>query len=107
MPVFKLSPSVRDYLLLVLRKCLFNRKSDSRKAAVHGYLLLLRNFTCAGSAEVALSSSQLSQTYQVGFVWVFFGGRTEFNKCSNISSKKRYIYISISHFSIIEKDMES
>ena len=74
MPVFKLSPSVRDYLLLVLRKCLFNRKSDSRKAAVHGYLLLLRNFTCAGSAEVALSSSQLSQTYQVGFVWVFFGG---------------------------------
>ena len=62
MPVFKLSPAIRDDLLLTLRKCLYNRKSDSRKAAVHGFLLLLRNFVCQGSSD--LSASQMSQTYQ-------------------------------------------
>ncbi|NWY40897.1 FANCI protein, partial [Sylvia atricapilla] len=56
-PLLKVSMSVRDSLILVLQKALFSRQLDARKAAVAGFLLLLRNFKVLGS----LSSSQCSQ----------------------------------------------
>uniref|UniRef100_A0A8B9P5B0 FA complementation group I n=1 Tax=Apteryx owenii TaxID=8824 RepID=A0A8B9P5B0_APTOW len=56
-PLLKVSMSVRDALILVLHKAIFSRQLDARKAAVAGFLLLLRNFKVLGS----LSSSQCSQ----------------------------------------------
>ncbi|NXH13372.1 FANCI protein, partial [Bucco capensis] len=56
-PLLKVSMSVRDSLILVLQKAIFSRQIDARKAAVAGFLLLLRNFKILGS----LSSSQCSQ----------------------------------------------
>nr|XP_047927929.1 Fanconi anemia group I protein isoform X3 [Anser cygnoides] len=56
-PLLKVSMSVRDSLILVLQKAIFSRQLDARKAAVAGFLLLLRNFKILGS----LTSSQCSQ----------------------------------------------
>ncbi|NWH71056.1 FANCI protein, partial [Piaya cayana] len=56
-PLLKVSMSVRDSLILVLQKAIFSRQLDARKAAVAGFLLLLRNFKILGS----LASSQCSQ----------------------------------------------
>uniref|UniRef100_A0A8C8R5B2 FA complementation group I n=1 Tax=Pelusios castaneus TaxID=367368 RepID=A0A8C8R5B2_9SAUR len=56
-PLLKVSMSVRDSLILVLRKAIFSRQLDARKAAVAGFLLLLKNFKVLGS----VTSSQCSQ----------------------------------------------
>ncbi|OCT89735.1 FA complementation group I L homeolog isoform X1 [Xenopus laevis] len=56
-PLLKISMSMRDSLILVLRKAMFSSQIDARKSAVAGFLLLLRNFKVLGS----LSSSQCSQ----------------------------------------------
>ncbi|KYO21079.1 Fanconi anemia group I protein [Alligator mississippiensis] len=56
-PLLKVSMSARDSLILVLRKAIFSRQLDARKAAVAGFLLLLKNFKILGS----LTSSQCSQ----------------------------------------------
>ncbi|XP_061227333.1 Fanconi anemia group I protein [Neopsephotus bourkii] len=58
-PLLKVSMSVRDSLILVLQKAIFSRQLDARKAAVAGFLLLLRNFKILGS----LASSQCSQAF--------------------------------------------
>uniref|UniRef100_F6RYK4 FA complementation group I n=1 Tax=Ornithorhynchus anatinus TaxID=9258 RepID=F6RYK4_ORNAN len=56
-PLLKVSMSMRDFLILSLRKAMFSSQLDSRKSAVAGFLLLLKNFKILGS----LSSSQCSQ----------------------------------------------
>nr|XP_033776951.1 Fanconi anemia group I protein isoform X2 [Geotrypetes seraphini] len=56
-PLLKISMSMRDALILVLRKAMFSSQIDARKSAVAGFLLLLKNFKVLGS----LSSSQCSQ----------------------------------------------
>ncbi|NXW92750.1 FANCI protein, partial [Alopecoenas beccarii] len=56
-PLLKVSMSARDSLILVLQKAIFSRQLDARKAAVAGFLLLLRNFKILGS----LTFSQCSQ----------------------------------------------
>uniref|UniRef100_A0A6J0SLZ0 Fanconi anemia group I protein n=1 Tax=Pogona vitticeps TaxID=103695 RepID=A0A6J0SLZ0_9SAUR len=57
-PLLKISMSLRDSLILVLRKSMFSGQLDARKSAVAGFLLLLKNFKVLGS----LTSSQCSQT---------------------------------------------
>uniref|UniRef100_A0A673TR06 FA complementation group I n=1 Tax=Suricata suricatta TaxID=37032 RepID=A0A673TR06_SURSU len=57
-PLLKVSMSVRDSLILVLRKAMFASQLDARKSAVAGFVLLLKNFKVLGS----LSSSQCSQS---------------------------------------------
>ncbi len=47
-PLVQFSASLRDSLLLVLRKALFSVQLEARKTAVEGYLLLLRQFTVRG-----------------------------------------------------------
>lgn len=44
-PLVQFSTSLKDSLLLVLRKALFSVQLEARKMAVEGYLLLLRQFT--------------------------------------------------------------
>ncbi|XP_051548730.1 Fanconi anemia group I protein-like [Myxocyprinus asiaticus] len=56
-PLLKVSMSMKDALILVLRKAMFSSHLDGRKAAVAGFLLLLKNFRVLGS----LASSQASQ----------------------------------------------
>ncbi|XP_074174446.1 Fanconi anemia group I protein isoform X2 [Rhinolophus sinicus] len=65
-PLLKVSMSMRDSLILVLRKAMFASRLDARKAAVAGFLLLLKNFKVLGS----LSSSQCSQPIGVSQVHV-------------------------------------
>ncbi|XP_061678142.1 Fanconi anemia group I protein isoform X2 [Syngnathoides biaculeatus] len=57
-PLLKVSTSMKDALILVLRKAMFSSQLDGRKSAVTGFLLLLKNFKVLGS----LASSQCSQT---------------------------------------------
>ncbi|XP_071384510.1 Fanconi anemia group I protein [Centroberyx affinis] len=56
-PLLKVSMSLKDGLILVLRKAMFSSQLDGRKSAVTGFLLLLKNFKVLGS----LASSQCSQ----------------------------------------------
>ncbi|KAK2842091.1 hypothetical protein Q5P01_012291 [Channa striata] len=56
-PLLKVSMSLKDALILTLRKAMFSSQLDGRKSAVTGFLLLLKNFKVLGS----LSSSQCSQ----------------------------------------------
>uniref|UniRef100_A0A673MCR5 FA complementation group I n=1 Tax=Sinocyclocheilus rhinocerous TaxID=307959 RepID=A0A673MCR5_9TELE len=56
-PLLKVSMSMKDALILVLRKAMFSSNLDGRKSAVAGFLLLLKNFRILGS----LASSQASQ----------------------------------------------
>ncbi|KAK9516876.1 hypothetical protein VZT92_024784 [Zoarces viviparus] len=56
-PLLKVSTSLKDALILVLRKAMFSSQLDGRKSAVTGFLLLLKNFKVLGS----LASSQSSQ----------------------------------------------
>ncbi|XP_074533360.1 Fanconi anemia group I protein isoform X2 [Halichoeres trimaculatus] len=56
-PLLKVSMSLKDALILVLRKAMFSSQLDGRKSAVTGFLLLLKNFRVLGS----LASSQCSQ----------------------------------------------
>uniref|UniRef100_A0A2I3HT05 FA complementation group I n=1 Tax=Nomascus leucogenys TaxID=61853 RepID=A0A2I3HT05_NOMLE len=65
-PLLKISMSMRDSLILVLRKAMFANQLDARKSAVAGFLLLLKNFKVLGS----LSSSQCSQSLSVSQVHV-------------------------------------
>uniref|UniRef100_A0A3B3YAB2 FA complementation group I n=1 Tax=Poecilia mexicana TaxID=48701 RepID=A0A3B3YAB2_9TELE len=53
-PLLKVSMSLKDSLILVLRKAMFSSQLDGRKSAVTGFLLLLKNFKVLGS----LASSQ-------------------------------------------------
>ncbi|XP_076792354.1 Fanconi anemia group I protein isoform X2 [Arvicanthis niloticus] len=65
-PLLKISMSMRDSLILVLRKAMFASQLDARKAAVAGFLLLLKNFKVLGS----LPSSQCTQSIGVTQVHV-------------------------------------
>uniref|UniRef100_A0A8C4PQ64 FA complementation group I n=1 Tax=Equus asinus asinus TaxID=83772 RepID=A0A8C4PQ64_EQUAS len=65
-PLLKVSMSMRDSLIIVLRKAMFASQLDARKSAVAGFLLLLKNFKVLGS----LSSSQCSQSIGVSQVHV-------------------------------------
>nr|XP_038956967.1 Fanconi anemia group I protein isoform X4 [Rattus norvegicus] len=65
-PLLKISMSMRDSLILVLRKALFASQLDARKSAVAGFLLLLKNFKVLGS----LPSSQCTQSIGVTQVHV-------------------------------------
>uniref|UniRef100_A0A4W5KQZ6 FA complementation group I n=1 Tax=Hucho hucho TaxID=62062 RepID=A0A4W5KQZ6_9TELE len=56
-PLLKVSMSMKDALILVLRKAMFSSQLDGRKSAVTGFLLLLKNFRVLGS----MASSQASQ----------------------------------------------
>uniref|UniRef100_A0A452RTZ7 FA complementation group I n=1 Tax=Ursus americanus TaxID=9643 RepID=A0A452RTZ7_URSAM len=76
-PLLKVSMSVRDSLILVLRKAMFASQLDARKSAVAGFLLLLKNFKVLGS----LSSSQCSQS--IGISQVHVDVHSRYNSVAN------------------------
>ncbi|KAG7238146.1 hypothetical protein INR49_030209 [Caranx melampygus] len=76
-PLLKVSMSLKDALILVLRKAMFSSQLDGRKSAVSGFLLLLKNFKVLGS----LASSQCSQTISSSQVQVDVHSR--YNSAAN------------------------
>ncbi|XP_041494726.1 Fanconi anemia group I protein isoform X3 [Microtus oregoni] len=76
-PLLKVSMSVRDSLILVLRKAMFASQLEARKSAVAGFLLLLKNFKVLGS----LSSSQCSQS--IGVTQVQVDVHSRYNAVAN------------------------
>ncbi|KXJ09897.1 Fanconi anemia group I protein-like [Exaiptasia diaphana] len=64
-PLLKISLSLRDSLILVLRKAMFSRQIDARKIAVTGFLQLLKHFKVLGGS--VLGSSQPSSQASVSF----------------------------------------
>ena len=58
MPLVRMNRTLRDSVILILRKALFSRAVSSRQTAVTGILLLLRTFKISTSNAV----SQLSQS---------------------------------------------
>ncbi|XP_069840753.1 Fanconi anemia group I protein isoform X2 [Dendropsophus ebraccatus] len=76
-PVLKINVSLRDNVILVLRKSMFSSQLDARKSAVAGFLLLLKNFKVLGS----LSSSQCSQA--IGASQVLVDVHTRYNSAAN------------------------
>ncbi|CAK6972607.1 Fanconi anemia group I protein [Scomber scombrus] len=76
-PLLKVSMSLKDALILVLRKAMFSSQLDGRKSAVTGFLLLLKNFRVLGS----LSSSQCSQAVSSSQVQVDVHSR--YNSAAN------------------------
>ncbi|XP_054887143.1 Fanconi anemia group I protein [Poeciliopsis prolifica] len=76
-PLLKVSMSLKDSLILVLRKAMFSSQLDGRKSAVTGFLLLLKNFKVLGS----LASSQSSQAVSSSQVQVDVHSR--YNSAAN------------------------
>nr|XP_054766661.1 Fanconi anemia group I protein-like [Lytechinus pictus] len=60
-PLMRLNVTLKDSLMLVLRKAMFSRQGEARKIAVLGYLQILRHFRVFGS----LPMSQSSQSYSM------------------------------------------
>nr|XP_006139350.1 Fanconi anemia group I protein [Pelodiscus sinensis] len=79
-PLLKVSMSVRDSLILVLRKAIFSRQLDARKAAVAGFLLLLKNFKVLGS----LAFSQCSQAISASQV------QADIHACYNSAANEAF-----------------
>ncbi|KAM6961339.1 Fanconi anemia group I protein [Aplochiton taeniatus] len=76
-PLLKVSMSMKDALILVLRKAMFSSQLDGRKSAVTGFLLLLTNFRVLGS----LATSQASQGISLSQVQVDVHSR--YNSAAN------------------------
>lgn len=68
-PLLKISLTLRDSLMVVLRKAMFSRQVDARKIAVAGFLLILKNFKILGggitSSQPASQPSQPSHSSQI------------------------------------------
>ena len=60
LPLFKMSRSIRDSLILVLRKLLFSPKVSSMEAATAGVMLMLRTVRIPGSRCLSQTMSQSS-----------------------------------------------
>ncbi|KAJ8249453.1 hypothetical protein GJAV_G00235090 [Gymnothorax javanicus] len=78
-PLLRVSVSLRDALILVLRKAVFSSQLDGRRAAVAGFLLLLKNFKVLGS----VACSQASQSVTASQVQVDVHSR--YNSAANES----------------------
>ncbi|XP_018620611.2 Fanconi anemia group I protein isoform X2 [Scleropages formosus] len=61
-PLLRVSMNMKDSLILVLRKAMFSSQLEARKAAVAGFLLLLKNFKVLGSLACSQSSQCLSSS---------------------------------------------
>ncbi|XP_018318528.1 Fanconi anemia group I protein [Agrilus planipennis] len=57
LPIMKLSPTMRDHLILILKKALYSRKADTRRVAVSGFLKLLKTLKISNLAALSQSSS--------------------------------------------------
>ncbi|XP_077992604.1 Fanconi anemia group I protein-like [Glandiceps talaboti] len=64
-PLMKFSITLKDSLMLVLRKAMFSRQGDARKIAVTGFLKILTHFRVFGGLPSSQCSQSLSSSTQV------------------------------------------
>ncbi|XP_057306270.1 Fanconi anemia group I protein-like isoform X3 [Hydractinia symbiolongicarpus] len=78
LPLMKVSMSIKDSLMLILRKSMFSKQVEARKIAVTGFLLILKHFKIDTDGRSICLSSQLalSQSFSCSQV--------------NVSSQARY-----------------
>lgn len=78
LPLMKVSMSIKDSLMLILRKSMFSKQVEARKIAVTGFLLILKHFKIDIDERSICLSSQLalSQSFSCSQV--------------NVSSQARY-----------------
>lgn len=62
LPLMKISMTMKDSLILVLRKAMFSRQEESRKIAVTGFLLILKHFKIPFEQGSMVCSSQFAST---------------------------------------------
>ncbi|KAJ9598016.1 hypothetical protein L9F63_026878 [Diploptera punctata] len=62
LPTVKAFHSLRDVLIMVLRKALFSRNIETRKMAVSGFLQLLKHLDVKGMAVLSSQSSQFNSS---------------------------------------------
>lgn len=72
-PLTKLSPTIRDHLIILLRKALYSRSTETRQLAVTGFLKLIKNLKISNLAALSQSSSSSSS---------FSSGRSMFTQIS-------------------------
>lgn len=63
MPTVLLASGVRDNLILVLRKALFSRDTNTRKVAVHGFIEMLKSLRLEAGSFGLLSQGSGSSTF--------------------------------------------
>ena len=67
LPLLQQRVELRDHLVLLLRKAMFNREEDMRLTAVHGFLLLLQASAARPAAEAASSRADAAGSGAVQF----------------------------------------
>lgn len=72
-PLTKISPSIRDHLIILLRKALYSRITETRQLAVTGFLKLVKNLKISNLAALSQSSSSSGS---------FSSGRSMFTQIS-------------------------
>lgn len=60
-PVLRLSSSLLDYLIIILRKALFSREEDARMVALEGFLLLAQGNLSVASASASKNAEAHQQ----------------------------------------------
>ncbi|KAF5276046.1 hypothetical protein FQA39_LY00842 [Lamprigera yunnana] len=60
LPLTKISPTIRDRLILLLRKALYSRTLETRRMAVTGFLKLIKELKISNLAVLSQSSSNSS-----------------------------------------------
>ena len=72
LPLVRQRPELRDHIVLLLRKAMFNREEEMRLTAVHGFLLLLQaSASSPGTDAQAAGSSEANVQFQLevlGFI---------------------------------------
>lgn len=76
-PLLKLSPLLKDTIIIVLRKAMFARQLNARKIGALGFLMILKNFKVLG----CLPSSQVSQPISLSQLQVDV--HSQYNPASN------------------------
>lgn len=61
-PLIKVSVTIRDHLILTLRKALYRKGTFNRQMAVSGILEMLRNLKMHSMSGLAMSSSQYANS---------------------------------------------
>ncbi|KAJ8938554.1 hypothetical protein NQ314_011443 [Rhamnusium bicolor] len=56
-PITRVSPTIRDHLIILLRKALYSRVTETRQMAVNGFLKLLTNLKVSNLVALSQSSS--------------------------------------------------
>ncbi|CAI9718582.1 Hypothetical predicted protein [Octopus vulgaris] len=78
-PILKFSRTLRDTLMLLLRKSMFSKHLNARKVSARGFLMILKQFRIVGSVPC----SQMNQTFSLSQLSVDVHSQTKYNPVAN------------------------